>query len=165
VTISTGREDAVVIGVGEPFRGDDGAGPRVVRALQGRVGPSVRLVERASEPTALLDLWDGVRLAIVVDAGRSGAAPGTVARLEGVELATAPAERTSSSHGLSLRDAVELGQALGRLPQRLVVYVIEAGDVGRGEGLTPAVAKGVEEAAHRVAAELSARVPPVRPRS
>jgi hydrogenase maturation protease len=144
----------VVAGVGEPYRRDDGCGPAVVAALRGRVPPTVRLVERVAEPTALLDLWDGAGLVFVVDAMRSGAAPGTVRRLDSSEVAAvAPAGRTTSSHGLSVRDAVELGRALGRMPGRLVLYLVEAGELGQGEAISPAVARGVGEAADRIVAE------------
>ena len=147
---------AVVVGVGEPFRRDDGCGPRVVRALRGRLDPSVRLVERVHEWTELLDLWDGAELAVVVDAMRSGGAVGSVVRLEGEELRRAALERAPSSHGLSVRDAYELGWALGRLPRRLVLYLIEATDMEPGAELSPEVERAVGQAAEAVVAELSA---------
>ena len=149
-----GRRRAIVVGVGEPLRRDDGCGPRVVRALRGRVGPDVELVERVADLTALVDLWDRADLAVVIDAMRSGSAVGSVRRLEGEELATVPGERTTSSHGLSVRDAYELGRALGRVPRRLVLYLIEAGELGHGERLSPAVDAAVGRAAVAVVEEL-----------
>jgi hydrogenase maturation protease len=150
----------VVVGVGEPFRRDDGCGPRVVRGLRGRVGPQVELVERVSESTALLDLWTGANLAIVVDAMRSEAPVGSVVRLEGEGLVNARPTRTTSSHGLSIRDAYDLGQALGRLPQRLVLYLIEADDFAPGEALSPAVAAAIGRTAEAIASELNAPAEP-----
>ena len=147
---------AVVIGVGEHFRRDDGCGPRVVRALRGRVGAGVKLVERVVEPTELIDLWDRAELAVVVDAMRSGRPTGEVHRFEGEELARVPAERLTSSHGLSIRDAYQLGRALGKLPGRLVLYLIEAGELGHGITLSPEVAEAVGRAAAAVVAELRA---------
>jgi sulfhydrogenase subunit alpha len=146
-------DGAVVIGVGNPYRRDDGVGPavaaRVLAALDpdGRTG--VRVCEHDGEPAGLLDLWDGARAAFVVDSVRSGAAPGTVHRasLGDVARAAAPA---GSTHGLGLGDAVELARALGRLPQTLTVFGIEAGDTGHGSGLCQAVA----DAADRVATEI-----------
>ena len=153
------RRRAVVVGVGEPYRRDDGCGPKVVRELRGRVGPGVDLVERVADSTELIDLWDHAGLAVVVDAVRSGAAVGSVLRLEGDELARAVAERSTSSHGLSVRDAFELGRALGRVPGRLVLYLIEAGELGHGEELSPAVADAVGRTVAAVAAEVNAAGP------
>lgn len=152
---ATGR--VVVVGVGEPTRADDGCGPSVVRSLRGRVPREVELVERVGDPSTLLDLWDGAGLAVVVDAMRSGARPGTVRRLDGRELASAPGERATSSHGFSVRDAYRLGDALGRLPRRLVAYLIEAGNVGAGETLSPEVAVAVGRTARSIAAEVCGR--------
>jgi hydrogenase maturation protease len=146
----------VVVGVGEPYRRDDGCGPRVVRALRGRLRPGIDLVERVAETTALIDLWDGAGLVVVVDAMRSDAPVGSVVRWEGEELAHVTAERTTSSHGLSVRDAYELGRALGRVPQRLVLYLIEAGELGPGDTLSPAVAGAVARTAEEVTAEVNA---------
>ncbi|GAA1971237.1 hydrogenase maturation protease [Catenulispora subtropica] len=81
--------DAVVIGVGNTYRRDDGAGPAVVRALAAT--PSAlpghaRLAVCDGEPTRLIDLWRGADLAIVVDAVSAdpdaGMLPGNVMRWE-----------------------------------------------------------------------------------
>lgn len=154
---------AIVVGVGEPFRRDDGCGPQVVRELRGRVGPEVELVERVSEMTELVDLWSTAGIAVVVDAMRSGAAIGSVLRLEGDDLGRVTIERPTSSHGLSVRDAFELGCALGRVPDRLVLYLIEAGDLGPGANVSAEVLAGVGRAAAAIAAELKgsrAHAPP-----
>ncbi len=153
----------VVLGVGEPFRGDDGAGPEVVRRLRGRVPSTVRLIERVATPTDLIDRWDGAPLAVLVDAGRSGAPAGSVRRLDLAELAAAPSGGSTSSHGLSVRDAVELGRCLGRLPERFALFLIEVARTGTGQGLSPQVEEGVEEAARRIARELESALAPRSP--
>jgi len=144
----------VVLGVGERSRRDDGVGPEVVGALDGRVPRGVELVQGIADPTSLLDLWDGAELAIVVDAMVSGAPAGTVLRLEGPDLARAASARPTSSHGLSVRDAFELGRFLGRLPERLLVYLVEARDLAPGIGLSPAAAHAAAQVAHLVEDEL-----------
>jgi len=50
------------------------------------------------------------------------------------------AARTASSHGFGLDDAIALAVALDRMPGRLIVHAIEAGDLAQGTGLTPPVA-------------------------
>jgi hydrogenase maturation protease len=61
-----------------------------------------------------------------------------------------PIGAAGSTHGLGLGDAVELARTLHRLPATLVVYGIEAGDIGDGVGLGDPVAL----AADRVAADI-----------
>jgi len=147
----------LVLGVGERSRHDDGVGPEVVGELDGRVPPEVELVEGVADPTNLLDLWDGAELAIVVDAMVSGAPAGSVLRLEDAEIERASAAHATSSHGLSVRDAYELGVSLGRLPARLLVYLVEAGDLAPGVGLSPAAARAADRVASSVEAELRRR--------
>ena len=61
-----GRAPVVVIGVGNEFRRDDGAGPGVVGKLRD-LGPSgVELVITDGEPTRLIEAWIAVTLAVVV---------------------------------------------------------------------------------------------------
>ena len=144
----------VVVGIGEPRRSDDGCGHRVVEALRSRLCRNVELVAAGGDPTALLDLWSGADLAVVVDAMRGGGPPGTCIRLEGSGLKGLPRSRSTSSHGLSVPDVLELGRAVGKLPGRLVLYLIEAADVRAGERLTPEVADAVERTARAIEDEL-----------
>jgi hydrogenase maturation protease len=65
--------------------------------------------------------------------------------------------RSTSSHGISLGSTVELGRALERLPRRLVVLAVGAGEFGFGTGLTPDVAAAVEPVAERVCALVGRR--------
>ncbi len=52
-----GSGPAVVIGIGNEFRRDDGAGPAVIGQLRGRAPAGVRLVITDGEPTRLIDAW------------------------------------------------------------------------------------------------------------
>lgn len=134
----------MVIGVGNSFRRDDGVGPAVAAAVA--VPPGVAVVTCPAEPTALLDAWDGSASAIVVDAAVGGQ-PGTIrtGTLDGYVGA-----RPVSSHDLSLQQTYELGRALGRAPDALVVVTIDIADAGHGVGLSPAVAVALPEAARTV---------------
>ncbi len=138
-----GRVPVVVIGVGNEFRRDDGAGPAVVDRLRGLVPPGVGLVITDGEPTRLLDAWTGAALAVVVDAVRAQPPhPGRVHRFV-LDRPGPGAVRTASSHGFGLDEAIGLAVALDRMPGRLIVHAIEADDLTQGTGLTPAVAAAV----------------------
>ena len=142
-----------VLGVGNQWRRDDAAGLEVARRLDRELPRGVRVLEREGEPTGLLDAWQGEREVVLVDAVSSGAKPGTLHRLDAI-AAPLPAELfRASTHHMSVAEAVELGRALGRLPERLELYGIEGADFGAGSGLTPEVELAVE----RLAAELRER--------
>ena len=60
-----------------------------------------------------------------------------------------------SSHALGLPQTYALGQALGQIPDELVVFAVESADVNHGVGLTPAVAAAVPEVVDAILAELA----------
>ena len=144
----------VVIGVGNEFRRDDGAGPAVVASLRGRVPPGVELLLADGEPTRLIEAWTGAARAVVVDAVLANPPrPGRVHRFV-LDRPLAGTTRTASSHGFGLDDAVRLALALDRMPGRLVVHAIEADDLSQGQGLTPLVAAAVGDVARAVLSDI-----------
>jgi hydrogenase maturation protease len=149
----------VVIGVGNEFRRDDGAGPQVVARLRDRAPGLVRLELSDGEPVRLIEAWAGAELAVVVDAVRADPAhAGRIHRIV-IDHEHAGPGQNVSSHGLGLAEAVGLARALDLMPGRLIVHAVEAADFGFGLGLTPAVAAAVDALAEAVLADLAAAGP------
>ncbi len=149
-----GSRRVLVAGMGSEYRRDDGAGPAAV-ALVARQCPGVTVVGPLDDPLDLLGLWDGVDLAVVVDAVSSGSPPGTVQLVELDPSASKPGRAggtssASSTHGIGLAGVYRLARAIERAPSRLVVVGIEGSDFGQGVGMTPAVEEGVVHAARHV---------------
>ena len=71
----------------------------------------------------------------------SGAAPGTLRRLDVSSRPTPAGLGSVSTHGLGLAEAVELARALGELPPRCLLFAIEAAEFSPGAPMTPAVAR------------------------
>jgi hydrogenase maturation protease len=142
-----------VIGVGNAFRGDDGAGRAVARLLQDRVPDELDVVVCELEPTRLIDAWDGADAALVVDAVASGAEPGTVHRFDATSGALPSREFRSSTHALGIGETIELARAVGRLPRRIVVFGVEGEAFGSGTELSPGAQAGVERAVDLVLEE------------
>jgi hydrogenase maturation protease len=145
----------LVIALGHPDRGDDGAGPAVLARLRAQPPEDAVLDHHTGDALALLDLWAGAPWAVLLDAAVSGAAPGTLHRRVVPDQPLPPRRPGWSTHGLGLAEAVALGRSLNRLPGRLVVYALEAADVSPGAGLSPPVAAALEPAAARVRAEIA----------
>jgi hydrogenase maturation protease len=162
---------AVLIGIGNALRRDDGIGPALVAAVSERELPSVSVISSDGEPSRLLDAWSGVRLAVIVDAVRCAApVPGRIHRsvvFPGRPDSDSPADcsptagpwtpvGSASTHGLGVPDAVQLAEAMGRAPERLVVFAVEVADVGFGAGLSAAVAGCLPSLSEAVLAEFGA---------
>jgi len=111
-----------VIGVGSGH-GDDAVGLRVAAALAGRPLPPGVAVRTCERPLPdLLDALEGADAAVLVDAARTGAAPGRVRRLAPADLAQGAA---ASSHGLGVARVLALAAALDRAPARVELLAIE----------------------------------------
>jgi hydrogenase maturation protease len=145
----------LIIGVGNRWRGDDGIGPRTVDAIAHLGRADLDAIALDGEPARLVSAWTGRRRVIVIDAIRSGATPGTIHHLVGLDQIPATGVG-ASTHGGGVAAAVALGRALGALPDRLVVLGIEPATTGHGDQLSPAVAGALDEVIDRVLEEASA---------
>jgi hydrogenase maturation protease len=149
----------LVVGVGNPDRGDDAAGRRVAQLLRKQRSGEVEIEELDGEPTALLSRLERARAAWIIDACRTGAATGTVHRFDVSALPLPQVCLGLSTHGMGLAEALGLARALGQLPARCIVYGIEAGQFHAGAGLSAAVAGSVPVVAARVIAEVLGTTP------
>ncbi len=155
----TGEARIRVIGLGNRYRRDDGAGLAVLQELAGQELPGVELRAESGEGAALMEAWQGAHQVILVDAVQAGGAPGTIYRLDPWEQPIPTEFFHYSTHAFSLAEAVELARVLGQLPPGLIIYGIQGADFGSGEGLSPPVAAAVPEVAARIRQELAQASP------
>lgn len=134
----------IVIGIGHPHRGDDAAGLEVVKRVR-----SVPTRQSMTGTFEIIDMWEPFDDVIVVDASCTSAAPGTVLRIDAIE-APLPADTFVSTHVVGLVESIEMARCLGRLPDRLEVIGIEAGDVSLGASMSPHVAAAVARVAEEI---------------
>ena len=133
-----------VIGVGNPGRGDDGAGREVARRLRARKPCGLEVRESDGDAGGLLTSWEGADDVVLVDACRGAGPPGMVRVVDAGDTAHLAVLQTVSTHSFGVVEAIGLGRALGRLPSRLVIYAIEGRDFSLGASLTPAVHRAVD---------------------
>lgn len=142
----------LIVGIGSPH-GDDAVGWRAIERLGRIVAPAVRKVA-LREPMDLPLHLDGCRRLWIVDACRSGRPLGSVQRLswpdQRIEYVGA-----SSSHGLGIDAALRLVEALGRLPERVVIFAVEAANAAPGDGVSAEVEAALSVVEQRLVAELS----------
>lgn len=130
----------LVIGIGNAWRRDDGAGPAVAERLAER---GVSTLVLPGEGAELIEAWTGAERVAVVDAMRGGTAPGSVHRFDATAAPLPGGAFACLSHRFGLAEAIEMARLLGRLPPQLEVWGIEAADFGQGPGLSPKVAAAV----------------------
>lgn len=155
--------NTLVIGLGNAFRGDDGVGRVVARRLREVALPGVTVREESGEGAALMEAWMDAGAVILVDAVQSGAAPGTIHRLDATRTPVPSRFFHYSTHAFSVAEAVELARALNQLPPRLILYGIEGGDFTAGEQLSPEVAAAVDELLPRIRQEIQSVIANLNP--
>ena len=147
---------AIVIGLGNPDRGDDAVGVQVAREVAAERLDVLAL--EFDDPSEALDAWDPEDTVIIADAISSGGAPGDIHVVDAVEQKLAAGNWSAGgTHALGLAAVVELARGLGQLPRRLVVVGVEAGQFDHGAPMSEAVQAAVPAAAEAVFAVIDAK--------
>jgi hydrogenase maturation protease len=151
---------ALVIGIGNALRGDDGIGPAVIEALRPE-SEGLTLIESSGNDLLEWLTSDAFDRAIVVDAADLGRAPGSWARLTPAHLS---ADSTQGlTHGMGLAQSLELAATLGLPYPPISIYAVQPASIGwtpelsrQAAGVVPAVAAAIRQ-------ELSRPEPTRRP--
>ena len=152
----------VVIGCGNPNRSDDGVGPEVVHALQGRgiASDDVRLLDAGTDGMAVIFAARGCRTLLIIDACRSGSEAGAIFEVPGAELEQ-QYQPSLNLHDFRWDHALHAGRMLLRddFPTDVTVLLVEAESIDSGVGLSPAVSAAASKVVDRVEALILARKP------
>ncbi|MDA8038597.1 MAG: hydrogenase maturation protease [Actinomycetota bacterium] len=149
----------VVVGCGNRLRGDDGVGVHVIERLRRVELPeNVQLVDAGTGGMDVFFLLAGMSRAIIVDAVRSGAPPGTVFRVPAEELAELPAP-AADLHSFRWDHAIALGRVLlkDRLPKTIEAYLVEVSSTDVGIGLSKATSAGADKVIAAICEDLRRR--------
>ena len=133
----------VVVGLGNPLRGDDGVGLEVVERLQ-ELGlpPRAAAVNAGSPGIGLPCYLEGYDRAILVDCARMGLAPGAFRVFRPEEVTSRRPAVTTSAHDGDPLEGLRLARALGR-PVECLLVGIEPQTLEGAVRLSPAVAAAV----------------------
>jgi hydrogenase maturation protease len=148
----------VIIGCGNTNRSDDGVGVWVAQELQRRGLPEgVRVIDAGTGGMDVMFRLDGARRVILIDAAQTGAAPGTLYRVPGAQLAALPPPGNLSLHNFRWEHALAVGRMIykDRFPSDISVYLIQVASLDYGLELSPAVRAGAEQVAALIAAEIA----------
>jgi hydrogenase maturation protease len=146
----------LVIGVGNEFRSDDGAGILVARAIEERKLAGVAAVEQSGEGAALMNVWSEAGNVFLIDAVSSGAPVGNICRIDARKEAFPKELRPFTTHAFGVAQAVELARRLNSLPPRLIFFGVEGKNFESGHELSPQVAHSITNVAQMLIEEISA---------
>lgn len=147
----------LVIGCGNLLRGDDAAGPVLVRRMWERGLPEG--VHCADGGTGGMDVafqMRGVPRVILVDACRSESEPGTLFEVPGSEVENLPPLSGINLHAFRWDHAIAFGRWLLKddYPADVTAYLVEGERFEFGEGLSPAVDAAIDRLVDLLLAKL-----------
>lgn len=144
-----------VIGMGNDYRRDDGAGLYISRIIEKKALANTRVISGVSDGTSLMEAWQEADAAYVIDCTCSGASPGHIYRFDALNE-TVPEEYFTeySTHAFSVKKTVELAGVLGKLPSKLIIYGIEGVNFSAGNTLSEEVKVRANELADIIISEI-----------
>lgn len=144
--------ETLILGLGNPLRGDDGLGPAVIAWLQEHGLPTgVVAVDGGTAGLELVLTLMGYQRALIVDAAEVGRAPGEWIRFTPdlqpvLDQAVGQLEEKGpllSLHTAGLAEALALGAALGVLPEEVVIFGVQPARLDWSPGLSAEVQAAV----------------------
>lgn len=142
-----------MIGCGNLLRGDDAAGPVLIRRMWDRGLPAgVRCADGGTGGMDVAFQMRGVEEVILVDACRSGSTPGSIFEVPGSEVENLPPLTGINMHAFRWDHAIAFGRWLLKddYPANVTAYLIEGENFEVGEGLSPMVDLAVDQLVERL---------------
>ncbi|HSQ64715.1 MAG TPA: HyaD/HybD family hydrogenase maturation endopeptidase [Polyangiaceae bacterium] len=144
----------LVLGLGNPLCGDDGAGVAAVSRLRERYlpPPGVLVLDGGTLGLSLLPYLREARAVILVDAVAAQEPAGTLVRLQGDDVARAAAHRLSV-HQIGVADLLDGARLLGGYPEVLVLVGVVPAHTELSIERSPAVQARVDDLVQAVVDE------------
>ncbi len=138
-------KNILILGIGNPFRRDDGIGPAVIRRLQSEHNlEGIDLLDGGTDGLALIDYIKGYEKVLIIDAVDMGLASGEVRIFSPSEAKLTMKADALSTHGFGLAEVIGLLETL-EINTDLHIIGVQAKDTTFGEGLSPEVSSKIEE--------------------
>jgi hydrogenase maturation protease len=146
-----------VIGLGNPLLADDGLGLEIVGRLARAYdcGPDVELEDGGTWGMNLLPMIEQAERVLFIDAIRTGAAPGTVQRLDGDAIPRQLGLKLSP-HQMDLQDLVAVATLRGTFPSVAVAIGVEPEVIETRTGLSSSVSARIDDVLDAVVDQLKA---------
>ena len=120
------QHSTIILGLGNPLRGDDGVGPAVIEWLNQQDLPDgVEAIDGGTSGLNIVSILMGRERAIIVDAANVGQVPGRWVRFAPDVAQLKDNDATLSLHSAGLGEALALGAALDVLPRTIIIYGVQ----------------------------------------
>ncbi|MDQ7082711.1 MAG: hydrogenase maturation protease [Aquificota bacterium] len=137
----------MILGCGNPVRGDDGAGPMLVRRLWERgLPPNIKLVDGGTSGIDVVFHIEGADRVVIVDTCVTGERPGTVFRVPPDEVEELPSGEEAHLHSIKWYHAIAIGRYLlgDRFPKSVDIFLVEGKNFAPGDEMSQEVLEALD---------------------
>jgi hydrogenase maturation protease len=145
--------EAMVVGIGNPYRSDDAAGWAVIDAIKDKAGPNLKCSKSRGDLAELLELFAKHPCVYLVDACLAPDSEKPWLRIDASRHEVALDAAQSSTHGLGVSQAIALAKNLGQMPLKLIIYALPGTNFTLGNTLSPAMRQTIAEVAEAILKE------------
>lgn len=150
------RKSILVIGMGNPYRCDDGIGLQIAKNLSKILPEEVKIQTHTNCGLEIMELWQKYDCVYLIDAVSTGLRcdpngsqgekqlPGRLYRFDAVAEQLPPIFfKKYSTHCFSIQETVALGKNLEMMPEKLIIYGIEGHSFHIGNKLSEKVRQAI----------------------
>lgn len=124
------------IALGHEYRSDDGVGVAVMAQMKSAHAELFEFIHHSGDPTDLIDLWHNRDVVLVDAAYFMGKESGAITVFDPLSENSLAQCKSTSSHALSLQDALSFGEVLNKMPRTIRIYAIAGEDFDSGTQLS-----------------------------
>ncbi len=151
------EKNFIIVGIGNVYRGDDGAGVLVARFLRGCFGDRVKIIDYDLSFEELLEMWENFDVVILIDSIAPGGRSGDVYKIEIGQEFQKFGEldlKFFSTHSIGIAEYIRIAQALGKLPKKFIIYGIVGGNFNIGASISSEVKLACKKLIPMILAEI-----------
>lgn len=153
--MSTNDMKILILGVGNPLRRDDGAGPAAVqrlKELKAAGSPalySCSIIDGGTDGLGLIEYLKEFKKVFLIDAVNMGLTPGAVKQFTPEDALIKIRTDSLSTHGFGISELITLSRELGILPE-ITIIGVQPVDTGYGEDLSPEIESAIEVICNKI---------------
>jgi hydrogenase maturation protease len=135
-------DQLIIIGIGNPFRGDDRVGWAVIERLS-QESERLPLDKTRGDVGELVEILGSHKKVIIIDACRSQEPAGTWKKIDAIKEQLPLEPAVTSTHGATLSQVIDMAKNLDKMPEELIIFAISGKDYSIDESLTDAVDQAI----------------------
>ncbi|MBT3260910.1 hydrogenase maturation protease [bacterium] len=160
--MSNSNNKVLIIGVGNPYRKDDGIGPYIIKLLQTQKEIEADLLDGGTDGLTLIDYIKEYTQVILIDAVNMGKPAGEIVCFSPAEVQLKIKNDSLSTHGFGLAEVLKLVKELD-IKTKIQIIGIQPQDISFGEGLSKVINDKISEVIKIIKKTLEMRLKCVMP--